>query len=94
MTNLVRWLMYAGIFAVPYLCIVTGQIQTETTEKYLFHIQILPIILVILFGVYAATTVIYRTLTFNDCPEASKELHEEIEEARRDLIAKGFKFRD
>ncbi|XP_055852946.1 dolichol-phosphate mannosyltransferase subunit 3 [Episyrphus balteatus] len=94
MTNLMRWLMYIGIFAVPYICIVSGQIRTNTTEKYLFEIQIFPILLILLFGLYATTTVTYRTLTFNDCPEASKELHDEIEEARRDLTSKGFKFRD
>lgn len=37
---------------------------------------------------------LYRTFTFNDCPEAAKELQAEILEARKDLIAKGFKFRD
>lgn len=42
----------------------------------------------------AAGTVLYRTFTFNDCPEAAKELQEQIQEARKDLTSKGFTFRD
>ncbi|EDV92956.1 GH18544 [Drosophila grimshawi] len=94
MTNLQRWLFYATLFAVPYLAIVLGTVQTALTSKYLLHIQLLPLLLLILFGIYSVWTVLYRTFTFNDCPEAAKELQEEILEARKDLIAKGFKFRD
>ncbi|XP_030371021.1 dolichol-phosphate mannosyltransferase subunit 3 [Scaptodrosophila lebanonensis] len=94
MTNLQRWLFYAALFAVPYLAIVLGSVQTPLTTKYFLHIQLLPLLLLVLFGLYSAFTVLYRTFTFNDCPEAAKELQAEIIEARKDLIAKGFKFRD
>ncbi|KAH8409839.1 hypothetical protein KR222_009482 [Zaprionus bogoriensis] len=94
MTNLQRWLFYATLFAVPYLAIVLGAVQTPLTAKYSLHIQLLPLVLLVLFGAYSAFTVLYRTFTFNDCPEAAKELQAEILEARKDLIAKGFKFRD
>ncbi|EDW14584.1 dolichol-phosphate mannosyltransferase subunit 3 [Drosophila mojavensis] len=94
MTNLQRWLFYATLFAVPYLSIVLGTVQTSFTTKYLLHIQLLPLVLLVLFGIYSAWIVLYRTFTFNDCPSAAKELQLEILEARKDLIAKGFKFRD
>lgn len=42
--------------------------------------------------IYAVTTVLYRTLTFNDCKEAADELKREIKEARADLRTKGMKF--
>lgn len=38
------------------------------------------------------TTVLYRTLTFNECKEAAAELMDEIKEAKSDLKSKGFKF--
>lgn len=41
---------------------------------------------------YAAFTVLYRTFTFNDCPDAAKEIQKNIDEAKADLTAKGFKF--
>lgn len=44
--------------------------------------------------VYAVTTVLYRTLTFNECKEASEDLMKEIIEAKADLKSKGFKFNE
>lgn len=41
---------------------------------------------------YAVVTVLYRVFTFNDCPEAAEELQKQIDEAKADLSAKGFKF--
>lgn len=41
---------------------------------------------------YSAFTVLYRVFTFNDCPEAAEEIQKQIEEAKADLAAKGFKF--
>ncbi|XP_033163516.1 dolichol-phosphate mannosyltransferase subunit 3 [Drosophila mauritiana] len=94
MTNLQRWLFYASLFAIPYLSVVLGTVQTQLTTKYFLHFQLLPLLLLVIFGIYSVWTVLYRTLTFNDCPEAAKELQDEIQEARKDLIAKGFRFRD
>lgn len=51
MTNLQRWLFYATLFAVPYLAIVLGAVQTPLTTKYSLHIQLLPLLLLVLFGV-------------------------------------------
>lgn len=51
MTNLQRWLFYAALFAVPYLAIVLGTVQTAVTTKYLLYIQLLPLLLLVLFGV-------------------------------------------
>ncbi|XP_043653308.1 dolichol-phosphate mannosyltransferase subunit 3 [Drosophila teissieri] len=94
MTNLQRWLFYASLFAIPYLSVLLGTVQTPLTTKYFLHIQLLPLVLLVIFGIYSVWTVLYRTLTFNDCPEAAKELQDEILEARKDLIAQGFRFRD
>lgn len=45
-----------------------------------------------LFQLYSVSTVLYRVFTFNDCPEAAKEIQQQIEEAKADLSAKGLKF--
>uniref|UniRef100_A0A1L8EI16 Dolichol-phosphate mannosyltransferase subunit 3 n=1 Tax=Haematobia irritans TaxID=7368 RepID=A0A1L8EI16_HAEIR len=94
MTNLQRWLMYLLLFLIPYFGILFATIKTPGMEKLLLPLQVLPYVLVIMFGVYAAGTVLLRTFTFNDCPGAAKELQDQIQEARGDLISKGFKFRD
>lgn len=51
MTNLQRWLFYASLFAVPYLAICLGTVQTQFTTKYFLHIQLLPLVLLVIFGV-------------------------------------------
>ncbi|XP_067626600.1 dolichol-phosphate mannosyltransferase subunit 3 [Eurosta solidaginis] len=94
MTNLQRWLLYIGLFAIPYLAIVSGIVQTPGMKKWKWEIQLLPLVLLVLFGAFSATVVLYRTFTFNDCPQAAKELQQQIEEARKDLISRGFVFRD
>lgn len=43
------------------------------------------------FQFYSVFTVLYRVFTFNDCPEAAEELQKQIEEAKKDLAAKGLK---
>ncbi|XP_055372016.1 dolichol-phosphate mannosyltransferase subunit 3 [Condylostylus longicornis] len=94
MTNLMRWLLYMSFCLIPYFGIVFEVIRSPILSDWMFEIKILPFVFVILFGLYAIITVLYRTFTFNDCPEAEKEIQEQIIEARIDLISKGFKFRD
>ncbi|KAL5285195.1 DPM3 family protein [Megaselia abdita] len=111
MTNLMRWLMYLGLFLVPYLSICLRFVETSFTNRHFLEFQLLPIIAVILFGVsqwcfmkffnnrcffqlYSIYAVLSGVMSVKDCPEASKELSEQIQEARKDLISKGFKFRD
>lgn len=51
MTNLQRWLMYLMWFLVPYFGIIFATIKTPALEQLLFPLQLLPYILVIIFGV-------------------------------------------
>ncbi|CRK95014.1 CLUMA_CG008500, isoform A [Clunio marinus] len=92
MTKLNELLIGLTIFFGIYGAITTRQIKHEVFEYFFFEIQILPIIMIIALGIYAVTTVLYRTLTFNDCKEAALELQTEIQEAKQDLKRKGFKF--
>jgi len=52
----------------------------------------LPIHILGVFGIYSAFVVLWRTFTFNDCPEAAKELQSQIIKAKADLRKKGFKY--
>lgn len=51
MTNLQRWLLYIGLCAIPYLAIVTGILHTPVLTKWELEIQLLPLVLLVLFGV-------------------------------------------
>ena len=48
-------------------------------------IDFAPVWAVLLLGVYAAATIIYNVMTFNDCPEAAAELDQQIKEAKAEM---------
>ncbi|XP_063710041.1 dolichol-phosphate mannosyltransferase subunit 3 [Culicoides brevitarsis] len=92
MTKLMQWLLALSVLAGVYFALVLKKIQNQFVDDNEFLVQISPIILLGLFGVYSVVVVLYRTLTFNDCQEAADELQEQIKEAKADLRSKGFKF--
>lgn len=55
----------------------------ETTNSML--IDFAPAWAILLLGIYAAVTIIYNVLTFNDCPEAAAELDQQIKEAKKEM---------
>ncbi|XP_026314087.1 dolichol-phosphate mannosyltransferase subunit 3 [Hyposmocoma kahamanoa] len=91
MTKLLEWISVASaVFAVWY-SLIGGYVKNPLIDKYMNFIIVSPILLVMLFGLYAVTVILYRVFTFNNCEEAAKELQEEIIEAKKDLLAKGIK---
>ncbi|KAL2711453.1 dolichol-phosphate mannosyltransferase subunit 3, partial [Vespula squamosa] len=89
MSKLTEWLTYTSVPLGVWLAVITGYINfsyaTEWQEIFLF----LPLIALLVFGFYAASVVLYRTFTFNDCNMEAAELKKEIEEAKKDLQKKG-----
>lgn len=51
MTKLMQWLFAINLFFAIYAAIVLRQIQSDFFEKFMFEIQILPVVLIALFGV-------------------------------------------
>ena len=52
----------------------------------------LPLWALLLLGIYALLSVIYRVATFGDYPDAAVELSAQIEEAKMKLKERGFDF--
>ena len=52
----------------------------------------MPLIAILLLGMYALITVIYKVVTFGDCPEAELELSKEFLVAKEKLKSAGFNF--
>jgi dolichyl-phosphate mannosyltransferase polypeptide 3 len=90
MTKLVEWLTLGTTFLAVWLTLLRGNV-IEITADMKIHVILLPVYLVALFGAISAGIVLYRTATFNDCPEAAEELRAQIKEARADLAKRGFK---
>ncbi|KAL0820871.1 hypothetical protein ABMA28_005538 [Loxostege sticticalis] len=92
MTKLLEWIsVISAVFAVWY-SLIGGYVKHPLIENNMNIVLVSPIIFVLLFGLYAATVVLYRVFTFNNCEEAAKELQVEIAEARKDLLDKGLKW--
>lgn len=92
MTKLLEWLSTAVVLFGVWFSIVFGYVHSCCLDKWMNLIVISPIIFVGIFGIYAASVVLYRVFTFNDCHEAAKEIQAQILEARQDLKQKGFVF--
>lgn len=90
--KLFQWLMGVGSFMTVWLAYVMGYMQTEIRKEYHEIIITLPVYLLITFACFTLGMIGFRVATFNDCVEASRELKEQIEEARRDLEKKGYKY--
>ncbi|CAL1679623.1 unnamed protein product [Lasius platythorax] len=87
MTKLLEWLLCASVIFAIWCGMITS--TSPVVEEWHKTILFLPIICLFLFGLYAATVVLYRVFTFNTCNSAAIELQQEIEEARKDLQSRG-----
>jgi len=67
----------------------TLSIDPNTTKIFVIY---LPIWVILLLGIYALCSVVYKVATFGDCPDAAVELNAQIEEAKQKLTKQGFKF--
>ncbi|KAK9644741.1 hypothetical protein HCH54_007158 [Aspergillus fumigatus] len=76
-------LLVSSLYLVLYLGLVP---LNETVQNEI--IPVLPFYGLICFACYLGGRLGLAILTFNDCPEAHKELQKEIEQAKADLRSK------
>lgn len=76
MTKLMEWLLFSTIFLGIWFSAITGNIKFPITAEWQQIIVFLPLIVLFLFGLYAAVTVLYRVFTFNNCENAAIELQQ------------------
>ncbi|XP_062522433.1 dolichol-phosphate mannosyltransferase subunit 3-like isoform X2 [Corticium candelabrum] len=81
-TKLVQWVVVLGLF----LGLWCGAV-TET-----FPVALSSQIRDVLVACFSLAYIGHKLIVFNDCVEASESLAKEVQEAREDLAAKGFKF--
>ena len=93
MTKLLEWFSGGIVFISVWAAILWGNF-IALDDSLRFHVLISPVYAVVIFGLVSLLIVLYRTATFNDCPEACEELKKQIVEARQDLSKRGFKFKE
>ncbi|KAG7187597.1 hypothetical protein KM043_016665 [Ampulex compressa] len=89
MTKLMEWIFFTTVFFGVWFAAVTGNINSSLVAEWQQTILCLPLVLLFLFSLYAATVVLYRVFTFNNCENAAIELQQQIEAAKKDLRSKG-----
>jgi len=93
MTKLLEWLTGAVVLGSIWAGILWGNFVI-LSDSLRFHCLVSPVYALVIFGLVSLAIVLYRTATFNDCPEACEELKRQIKEARQDLVKRGFKFKE
>lgn len=89
MTKLMQWLSVLALLLATWLYLLFGE---QVHPEHRIWVVFLPFFLGSMLAVTSLMVIVYRVVTFNNCQEAADQLQKEIEEARKDLISKGFKF--
>ncbi|XP_050586802.1 dolichol-phosphate mannosyltransferase subunit 3 [Bombus affinis] len=89
MTKLMEWLLFAVLFFSIWIAAITESVNLSFIKEWKQFVLFLPPIALFVCSLYAATVILYRVLTFNNCEHAAIELQEQIEEAKKDLQNKG-----
>ncbi|XP_076760399.1 dolichyl-phosphate mannosyltransferase subunit 3 [Xylocopa sonorina] len=89
MTKLMEWLLLVTFFFSMWIAIITENLNLPFIVEWKHLFLFFPVIVLFLFGLYAAIVVLYRVFTFNNCENAAIELQEQIEEAKKDLHNRG-----
>lgn len=90
MTKLMEWLSGLALIFAVWFAVLTQNVGNVAID-YPNTTFLWPLGLVIGFGIYSLSVIVYRVITFNDCPEAAEELKKQISEAKQDLKKKGLK---
>ncbi|KAK9500931.1 hypothetical protein O3M35_002093 [Rhynocoris fuscipes] len=89
MTKLFQWLLGLFLYLAIWLGLLINKNNSKFVNDWFIIIKYSPVISVLLFGMLSLSIVLWRVYTFNDCPEAAKELQEQIIKTKEELRRKG-----
>ncbi|XP_063727285.1 dolichol-phosphate mannosyltransferase subunit 3-like [Symsagittifera roscoffensis] len=100
MTKLIQWMLFlfSGLlFWISCLNLLPTDLVYDSNGDPIpsllsFVVRALPVLTIVLFGLYSLVVIGYRVSSFNDCQNESDALKLEIDAARKALTAKGYKF--
>ncbi|XP_060558037.1 dolichol-phosphate mannosyltransferase subunit 3-like isoform X2 [Ruditapes philippinarum] len=90
--KLFQWLFVGGTFVALWIGLLLGYIDSDINDSTKDIILFLPVFVIVAFAMYSVVVIAYRVATFNDCLQDSIDLKQDIEDAKKDLKSKGFKF--
>lgn len=80
---------YVAAFLGIWMALCTYLRSYEVASQVREVVHILPMYALITFGAYSLGTIGLNLMSVRDCPDAAKELDEQIKEAKKDLMKKG-----
>ena len=92
MSQLLQWFGFISVFMAVWTALVTKSVSIAIPDTCMNVLYYLPIYLLMSFACYSLAVVGYGVATFNNCEKAAEELKQEIQEAKKYLKRKGFKF--
>ncbi|XP_028398424.1 dolichol-phosphate mannosyltransferase subunit 3-like [Dendronephthya gigantea] len=92
MTKLLQWVCVLGLIFTIWITLLMDILPFPISKEIKDVLLPFPLYMVIVFGCYSLVVIGYRVITFNDCEDAADSLRKEIQEARKDLSRRGFKF--
>jgi Dolichol-phosphate mannosyltransferase subunit 3 (DPM3) len=88
MLGLLRYQVFL-VYGFVFLAVWQGAKMNQDVATASFTARIVvdfaPLWAILLLGMYAATSIIYKVLTFNDCTDATAELEGQIKEAKAEM---------
>ena len=87
MMGLLRYqvfLFYGVLFLAVWQGAKMNQDETAGPAAKIL-VDFAPLWAIIALGIYALSTIIYNVMTFNDCPEAAKEIDRQVKEAKAEM---------
>ncbi|XP_043476011.1 uncharacterized protein LOC122507394 [Leptopilina heterotoma] len=98
MSNLMHWIVRTcGIFISMALLLINSEKIVSHVGLNISAINSKILICILYLGFFAscaASIVLYRVFTFNNCEAASLELKKQTEDAKSDLLRKGIKLKE
>jgi len=88
MSGLLRYQIFLGYGAL-FLAVWFYALSKQQDDARSLMVELAPVWAVLVLGVYAASSLVYGVLTFKDCPEAAKELEQQVSEAKAEMRKRG-----
>ena len=79
------FLVYGVVFLAVWQGVKMNQDEATASPAAKILVNFAPIWAIVALGIYALSTIIYKVMTFNDCPEAAKEIDEQVKEAKAEM---------
>lgn len=91
MLEMIKHLHLVGSAVVVWLSMIWF-LNNKLTYSGQFHLWLMPFYAALSFAFGSLIVIAYRVARFNNCNQDYLELKQEIEQARKDLTIKGFRF--